>query len=61
MGSRPEVACRAVLILTRAEVEALLDPVALLDAVSAGFQALSAGAFDGAAAPGGRGATAARC
>ena len=44
MGSRPEVACRVVLILSRADVEALLEPAALLDAVSAGLQALSAGA-----------------
>ncbi len=35
-----------MLILTRADVEALLEPVALLDAVSAGFQALSAGAVE---------------
>jgi len=35
-----------VLILTRSEVEAALDPTALLDAVSSGFQALSAGAVD---------------
>jgi alanine dehydrogenase len=34
-----------VLILSRAEVEALLDPVELIDAVSAGLQALSAGSF----------------
>src|SRR3954468_24247040 len=46
MGSRPEVACRRVLILTRDEVEAALDPDALLDAVSTAFQALSAGAVD---------------
>src|SRR5262245_1313734 len=45
MGSRPEVACRYVVILTRADVEAALEPAALLDAVSAGFQALSAGAI----------------
>ena len=38
-----------MLILSRAEVEALLIPAAVLDAVSAGLQALSAGAF--AAAP----------
>jgi alanine dehydrogenase len=43
MGSRPEVACREVLILTRSEVASALDPLALLDAVSGGFQALSAG------------------
>jgi ornithine cyclodeaminase/alanine dehydrogenase-like protein (mu-crystallin family) len=36
-----------VLILSRAEVEAVLDPVALLSAVSASLQALSRGAFDG--------------
>ena len=35
-----------MLILTREEVEAALDPQALLDAVSAGFQALSMGAVD---------------
>ena len=35
-----------MLILTRADVDSLLDPLALLDAVSAGFQALSAGAFE---------------
>ena len=34
-----------MLILSRAEVEALLSPEALLDAVSAGLQAVSAGAF----------------
>jgi ornithine cyclodeaminase/alanine dehydrogenase-like protein (mu-crystallin family) len=34
-----------VLILSRAEVETLLSPAALLDAVSAGLQAVSAGAF----------------
>src|SRR3954470_16031548 len=45
MGSRPEVASVIVLILTRADVEALLSPEALLDAVSVGLQALSAGAF----------------
>src|SRR3954451_18341843 len=45
MGSGPEVACADVLILTRAEVEALLSPEALLDAVSGGLQAVSAGAF----------------
>jgi ornithine cyclodeaminase/alanine dehydrogenase-like protein (mu-crystallin family) len=48
MGSRPEVACLPVLILSRAEVESLLDPDALLDAVSAGLQAVSTGAFDAA-------------
>jgi ornithine cyclodeaminase/alanine dehydrogenase-like protein (mu-crystallin family) len=36
-----------VLILSRAEVEAVLDPVALLAAVSASLQALSSGDFDG--------------
>src|SRR3954451_20338587 len=45
MGSGPEVACADVLILTRAEVEALLSPEALLDAVSGGLQAVSADAF----------------
>ena len=35
-----------MLILTRADVESLLEPVALLDAVSAGFQALSAGSVE---------------
>jgi alanine dehydrogenase len=45
MGSRPEVACAVVLILSRSDVEALLSPEALLDAVSAGLQALSGGAF----------------
>jgi alanine dehydrogenase len=35
-----------VLILSRDEVAAALDPVALLDAVSSGLQALSAGAVD---------------
>ena len=35
-----------MLILSREEVEALLDPAALLEAVSAGFQALSAGAVE---------------
>lgn len=34
-----------MLVLTRSEVEALLDPVALLDALSAAFQGLSAGSF----------------
>lgn len=34
-----------MLILSRAEVEALLDPTELLDAVSGGLQALSSGAF----------------
>jgi ornithine cyclodeaminase/alanine dehydrogenase-like protein (mu-crystallin family) len=34
-----------VLILSRADVEALLSPEALLDAVSGGLQALSAGSF----------------
>src|SRR4051794_41175416 len=43
MGSRPQVPSRNVLVLTRAEVSAALDPHALLDAVSAGLQALSAG------------------
>src|SRR4051794_25042775 len=33
-------------ILSRADVERCLDPAALLDAVSAGLQALSAGAID---------------
>ena len=37
-----------MLILSRAEVEELLSPTALLDALSAGFQALSAGAFSAA-------------
>lgn len=46
MGSRPEVPSSGVLILTRPEVEAVLDPAAVLNAVSAGFQALSAGAVD---------------
>ena len=32
--------------MTREDVEALLDPLALLDAVSVGFQALSAGAVE---------------
>src|SRR4051812_17098253 len=45
MGSGPEVACADVLILTRAEVEALLSPEALLNAVSGGLQAVSADAF----------------
>src|SRR4051794_11961659 len=45
MGSGPEVACSGVLILTRVEVEALLSPEALLDAVSVGLQAVSADAF----------------
>jgi alanine dehydrogenase len=36
-----------VLILSRAEVEALLDPAELLEAVSAALQALSAGSFAG--------------
>src|SRR3954452_6016182 len=35
-----------MLILSRREVEACLDPAALLDAVGAGLQALSAGAVD---------------
>jgi ornithine cyclodeaminase/alanine dehydrogenase-like protein (mu-crystallin family) len=35
-----------VLILTRADVEGLLDPLALLDAVSVSFQALSAGVVE---------------
>jgi ornithine cyclodeaminase/alanine dehydrogenase-like protein (mu-crystallin family) len=35
-----------VLILTRADVEAALEPAALIDAVSGAFQALSAGAAD---------------
>src|SRR3954451_8750099 len=35
-----------MLILSRREVESCLDPAALLDAVSAGLQALSAGAGD---------------
>ena len=35
-----------MLILTRSDVEAALDPRALLEAVSDGFQALSAGAVD---------------
>jgi ornithine cyclodeaminase/alanine dehydrogenase-like protein (mu-crystallin family) len=35
-----------VLILTRADIEAALDPPSWLDAVSVGFQALSAGAAD---------------
>ncbi len=34
-----------MLILTRSDVEAALDPVALLDAVSLGLQALSSGGF----------------
>src|SRR3954454_12843530 len=46
MGSRPEVPSRDVLILTRSEGEAALDPAAVLDAVSSGFQALSAGGVD---------------
>jgi ornithine cyclodeaminase/alanine dehydrogenase-like protein (mu-crystallin family) len=37
-----------VLILSRVEVEALLSPTALLDAVSAGLQAVSANAFSAA-------------
>jgi alanine dehydrogenase len=37
-----------VLILSRSEVESLLSPDALLDAVSAGLQAVSSGAFDAA-------------
>src|SRR5215207_4476670 len=45
MGSRPEVACWFVLILSRSDVEALLAPEALLDAVCVGLQALSSGAF----------------
>ena len=35
-----------MLILTRADVEALLDPLALLDAVALAFQALSLGAVE---------------
>ena len=35
-----------MLILTRDDVASLLDPLALIDAVSAGFQGLSAGAFE---------------
>lgn len=35
-----------MLILTRSEVEAALDPVAVIEAVSVAFQALSAGAVD---------------
>src|SRR4051812_1328265 len=45
MGSGPEVASAVVLILSRADVEALLSPDALLDAVSRGLQAVSADAF----------------
>ena len=45
MGSRPEVASAIVLILSRAEVESLLSPAALLEVVSSGLQAVSAGAF----------------
>src|SRR5688572_18593324 len=48
MGSRPEVASAIVLILSRAEVESLLSPTALLDAVSVGLQALSSGGFSAA-------------
>lgn len=36
-----------MLILTRSDVEAVLDPRALLDAVAEGFAALSSGAVDG--------------
>src|SRR4051794_22223086 len=46
MGSRPEVRSRGVLILTRSDVESALDPVALLDAVSAGLQGVSSGSFE---------------
>src|SRR4051794_1848958 len=46
MGSRPEIPCRFVLILSKAEVAAALDPAALLDAVSGGLQALSDGGVE---------------
>src|SRR5215218_4949249 len=46
MGSRPEVASGEMLLLTRSDVEAALDPASLLEVVSGAFQALSAGAFD---------------
>jgi alanine dehydrogenase len=41
-----ELPCRFVLVLSRADVTAALEPAALLDAVSDGLQALSSGGVD---------------